>query len=72
VRRSKGIAGRRYRAQRHPDAVWALRIRVHPTPDTYVESGVYEVNQGLLNAGADRFRAPFLILCDVLGRQEGL
>jgi porin len=31
----------------YPDAVWAMRLRVRPTSDTYVESGVYEVNQGL-------------------------
>jgi porin len=31
----------------YPDAVWAMRVRVRPTSDTYVESGVYEVNQGL-------------------------
>ncbi|HTQ34534.1 MAG TPA: carbohydrate porin [Stellaceae bacterium] len=31
----------------YPDAAWALRVRVRPTPDTYIESGVYEVNQGL-------------------------
>ena len=30
-----------------PDGVWAGRIRVRLTPDTYVETGVYEVNQGL-------------------------
>jgi porin len=30
-----------------PDGVWAGRIRVRPTPDTYAEAGVYEVNQGL-------------------------
>jgi porin len=30
-----------------PDGVWAGRIRGLPTPDTYVEAGVYEVNQGL-------------------------
>ena len=30
-----------------PDGVWAGRIRGRPTPDTYVETGVYEVNQGL-------------------------
>jgi porin len=30
-----------------PDGVWAGRIRVRPTPETYVETGVYEVNQGL-------------------------
>jgi porin len=31
----------------YPDAAWALRVRLRPTSDTYVESGVYEVNQGL-------------------------
>jgi porin len=31
----------------YPDAAWALRARVRPTADTYIESGVYEVNQGL-------------------------
>jgi porin len=30
-----------------PDGVWAGRIRGRPTPDTYVETGVYEVNQRL-------------------------
>src|SRR5271154_6018265 len=30
-----------------PDAVWAARVRVRPTPEIYVETGVYEVNQGL-------------------------
>jgi porin len=36
-----------------PDAVWAGRIRVRPTPDTYVVAGVYEVNQDLYS-NADR------------------
>jgi porin len=31
----------------YPDAVWAARVRVRPTPETYVETGIYEVNQGL-------------------------
>lgn len=31
----------------YPDAVWGGRIRVRPTPDTYVVTGVYEVNQDL-------------------------
>jgi porin len=31
----------------YPDAAWATRLRVRPTPETYVEAGVYEVNQGL-------------------------
>jgi porin len=30
-----------------PDGVWASRIRLRPTPESYVETGVYEVNQGL-------------------------
>jgi porin len=30
----------------YPDAAWAGRVRVRPTPDTYIETGVYEVNQG--------------------------
>jgi porin len=36
-----------------PDAVWAARIRVRPTPATYVAFGVYEVNQDLYS-NADR------------------
>jgi porin len=31
----------------YPDAVWGGRMLVRPTPDSYVEAGVYEVNQGL-------------------------
>ena len=31
----------------YPDAVWAARARVRPTPQTYVQFGVYEVNQGI-------------------------
>jgi porin len=31
----------------YPEGVWALRVRVRPTSDTYLASGVYEVNQGL-------------------------
>ena len=31
----------------YPDAAWAMRVLVRPTSDTYLESGVYEVNQGL-------------------------
>jgi porin len=36
-----------------PDAVWAGRVRVRPTPNTYVVAGVYEVNQDLYT-NADR------------------
>ena len=31
----------------YPDAVWGGRIRVRPTPNTYIVTGVYEVNQDL-------------------------
>lgn len=31
----------------YPDAAWGARVRVLPTSDTYVEAGVYQVNQGL-------------------------
>jgi porin len=31
----------------YPDGVWGGRVRVRPTPDTYVEAAAYEVNQGL-------------------------
>ncbi len=33
----------------YPDAVWGGRVRVFPTPDSYIQAGVYEVNQGLYN-----------------------
>jgi porin len=36
-----------------PDAVWAGRVRVRPTADTYVTTGVYEVNRDLYS-NADR------------------
>lgn len=31
----------------YPDAVWSARVKVRPTDQTYVTTGVYEVNQGL-------------------------
>ncbi len=31
----------------YPDAAWAARARLRPTPRTYVQFGVYEVNQGI-------------------------
>jgi porin len=31
----------------YPDAAWAARVRVRPTSDSYIVTGVYEVNQGL-------------------------
>ena len=34
----------------YPDGVWAARLRLRPTSQTYVEAGVYEVNQGLYSS----------------------
>jgi porin len=31
----------------YPEGVWAARVRVRPTVETYIETGVYEVNRGL-------------------------
>lgn len=31
----------------YPDAAWAARFKVRPTAQTYVTTGIYEVNQGL-------------------------
>jgi porin len=31
----------------YPDAVWAGRVRVRPTADTAIATGIYEVSQGL-------------------------
>lgn len=41
----------------YPDAVWAARIKLRPTPRTYVTFGVYEVNQGLYSY--NNFRSGF-------------
>jgi len=41
----------------YPDAVWAGRIRVRPTYATYIETGVYLVNQGLYSDA--NFRSGF-------------
>ena len=30
----------------YPDAAWGARVHVLPTPDTYITTGVYQVNQG--------------------------
>jgi porin len=38
----------------YPESVWATRLRVKPTPQTYIETGVYEVNQGLYTTEYDR------------------
>ena len=31
----------------YPDGVWGGRVRVRPTPETYIVAGVYQVSQGL-------------------------
>ena len=41
----------------YPDAVWSARVRFRPTPETYVETGLYEVNQGLYSDA--NFRSGF-------------
>ncbi len=38
----------------YPDAVWGGRARLRPTPQTYVQFGIYEVNQGLYSNTNDR------------------
>ncbi len=40
-----------------PDAVWAGRVRVRPTKDTYIQIGLFEVNQGLYSD--QNFRSGF-------------
>ena len=37
----------------YPDGVWGGRIRVRPTAQTYIQTGVYEVNQGLYTTAYD-------------------
>lgn len=41
----------------YPDAVWGARARVRPTDDTYVQFGLYAVDQGLY--GNQHFRSGF-------------
>lgn len=38
----------------YPDAVWAARVRLRPTAQTYIEVGAYEANQGLYTDKYDR------------------
>lgn len=41
----------------YPDGVWGTRVRVRPTAQTYIQVGLYQVNQGLYgpayNSGLD-------------------
>ena len=41
----------------YPNAAWAVRVRVRPTAQTYVQAGVYEVNQATYTYPA--FRSGF-------------
>lgn len=41
----------------YPDAVWAGRVRMRPTSSTYIQTGLYEVNQGLYSD--QNFRSGF-------------
>jgi porin len=53
----KQMAGADIGLSSYPDATWGGRIRVRPTPQTYIQTGVYEVNQGLF--GNANFRTGF-------------
>ena len=41
----------------YPDGVWGGRVRVRPTVDTYLQTGVFQVNQGLYSYA--NFRSGF-------------
>ncbi len=41
----------------YPDAVWGVRPRIRPTSDTYIQFGLYSVDQGLY--GNQHFRSGF-------------
>ena len=43
----KSLPGNDVGISSYPDAVWAVRFRLRPTIDTYVQIGAYEVNQGI-------------------------
>lgn len=55
----KALPGGDFGHSAFPDAVWAGRVRVQPTPTTYLQSGVYEVNQGLYSNAAYRSGVEF-------------
>ncbi len=38
----------------YPDGVWAGRVRFRPTADTYIQTGVFSVNQGQYSYANDR------------------
>ncbi len=43
----KSLPGNDVGISSYPDAAWGVRLRVRPTPNTYIQAGVYEVNQGI-------------------------
>ncbi len=43
----KSLPGNDVGISSYPDAAWAVRFRLRPTIDTYVQIGAYEVNQGI-------------------------
>ena len=45
----KALPGGDIGTSSYPDAVWGARARVRPTDDTYVQFGLYAVDQGLYN-----------------------
>ena len=42
----------------YPDNVWGGRVRVRPTPNTYIQVGAFEVNQNIYS-NTDGFRSGF-------------
>ncbi len=52
----------------YPDAVWAARARVRPTDDTYVQFGLYAVDQGLYSD--KHFRSGFNFTTSQISGEE--
>ena len=53
----KALPGGNIGFSSYPDAVWAARLRVRPTADTYIQGGLYATDQDLYHD--DRFRSGF-------------
>jgi len=43
----KSLPGNDVGISSYPDAAWGVRARIRPTVETYIQAGVYEVNQGI-------------------------
>ena len=43
----KSLPGNDVGISSYPDGAWGTRLRVRPTTDSYIQAGLYEVNQGL-------------------------